>query len=153
MRRPAPCAPAASYETIIATSETTAPDALDRSAGVVGVIRRVLAAPAIAPLLALLLTGAFFSFKSDAFLQAQNFSLILQQVMVVGVLAIGQTLVILTAGIDLSVGTVMAFGQIVMTKLAVVSGVPAIPAILIGIATCVGFGMLNGALVTTLRLP
>ena len=36
-----------------------------------------------------------------------------------------------------------------MTKLAVVSGVPAIPAILIGIATCVGFGMLNGALVTS----
>ena len=63
--------------------------------------------------------------KSDRFLQAQNLSLVLQQVMVVGVLAIGQTLVILTAGIDLSVGTVMAFGQIVMTKLAVDSGVPA----------------------------
>jgi fructose transport system permease protein len=47
----------------------------------------------------------------------------------------------------------MAFGQIVMTKLAVVSGVPAVPAILIGIATCVGFGMLNGALVTVVRLP
>ncbi len=43
--------------------------------------------------------------------------------MVVGVLAIGQTLVILTAGIDLSCGTVMAFGQIVMTKLAVANGV------------------------------
>jgi fructose transport system permease protein len=153
MRRPAPCAPAASYETIIATSETTAPDALDRSAGVVGVIRRVLAAPAIAPLLALLLTGAFFSFKSDAFLQAQNFSLILQQVMVVGVLAIGQTLVILTAGIDLSVGTVMAFGQIVMTKLAVQNGVPPLIAIALGILACVAFGVLNGTLVTAVRLP
>ena len=52
--------------------------------------------------------------------------------MVVGVLAIGQTLVILTAGIDLSCGTVMALGQIVMTKLAVASGVPALPAILLG---------------------
>ena len=39
----------------------------------------------------------------DRFLQAQNLSLVLQQVMVVGVLAIGQTLIILTAGIDLSV--------------------------------------------------
>ena len=67
---------------------------------------------------------AFFSFKSDRFLQTQNLSLVLQQTMVVGVLAIGQTLVILTAGIDLSVGTVMALGQIVMTKLAVVNGVP-----------------------------
>ena len=70
---------------------------------------------------------AFFSFKSDRFLQAQNLSLVLQQVMVVGVLAIGQTLVILTAGIDLSCGTVMALGQIVMTKLAVANGVAADP--------------------------
>jgi fructose transport system permease protein len=115
--------------------------------------QRVLTAPAVGPLLALILTMVFFSLKTDRFLQAQNLSLVLQQVMVVGVLAIGQTLVILTAGIDLSVGTVMAFGQIVMTKLAVASGVPAIPAILIGIATCVGFGMLNGALVTVVRLP
>jgi fructose transport system permease protein len=117
------------------------------------VLRRVLTAPAVGPLLALIATMVFFSLKSDRFLQAQNLSLVLQQVMVVGVLAIGQTLVILTAGIDLSVGTVMAFGQIVMTKLAVVSGVPAVPAILIGIATCLGFGMLNGALVTVVRLP
>jgi fructose transport system permease protein len=117
------------------------------------VARRVLTAPAVGPLLALIVTMVFFSLKTDRFLQAQNLSLVLQQVMVVGVLAIGQTLVILTAGIDLSVGTVMAFGQIVMTKLAVASGVPAIPAMLIGIATCVGFGMLNGALVTVVRLP
>jgi fructose transport system permease protein len=115
--------------------------------------RRALAAPAVGPLLALVLTMAFFSLKSDRFLQVQNLSLVLQQVMVVGVLAIGQTLVILTAGIDLSVGTVMAFGQIVMTKLAVANGVPAVPALLLGILTCVGFGMLNGGLVTVVRLP
>jgi fructose transport system permease protein len=115
--------------------------------------RATLAAPTVGPLLALVLTMLFFSLKSDRFLQAQNLSLVLQQVMVVGVLAIGQTLVILTAGIDLSVGTVMAFGQIVMTKLAVANGVPAIPALIIGILTCVGFGMLNGGLVTMVRLP
>ena len=132
------------------TTDTTA---VRPPASALATARRILSAPTVAPLLALLLTMAFFALKSDRFLQAQNLSLVLQQVMVVGVLAIGQTLVILTAGIDLSVGTVMAFGQIVMTKLAVASGVPAIPAILIGIATCVGFGMLNGALVTTLRLP
>jgi len=78
---------------------------------------------------------------------------VLQQVMVVGVLAIGQTFVILTAGIDLSCGTVMAFGQIVMTKLAVASGVPPLQALLLGILACVGFGMLNGSLVAGLRLP
>src|SRR6266849_2370213 len=96
---------------------------------------------------------AFFSLKTDRFFQAQNFSLVLQQVMIVGVLAIGQTLVILTAGIDLSVGTVMALGQIVMTKLAVANGLPALPALLLGILTCIGFGVLNGGLVTLVRLP
>src|SRR3954449_7574221 len=115
--------------------------------------RRALSAPTVAPLLALLLTMAFFSLKTDRFLQAQNLSLVLQQVMVVGVLAIGQTLVILTAGIDLSCGTVMALGQIVMTKLAVANGVPALPAIGLGILTCVAFGLLNGGLVTGVRLP
>src|SRR4029077_7288273 len=104
-------------------------------------------APTVGPLIALILTMAFFSLKSDRFLQAQNLSLVLQQLMVVGVLAIGQTLIILTAGIDLSVGTVMALGQIVMTKLAVANGVPAIPALLLRILTCIGFGMLNAGLV------
>jgi len=115
--------------------------------------RRVLTAPTFGPFVALLLTMAFFSLKSDRFLQAQNLSLVMQQVMVVGVLAIGQTLVILTAGIDLSCGTVMALGQIVMTKLAVESGVPAIPALLLGMLVCVAFGILNGGLVTAVRLP
>jgi fructose transport system permease protein len=115
--------------------------------------RRVLGAPTVGPFLALLATMAFFSFKSDRFLQAGNLSLVLQQVLVVGVLAIGQTLVILTAGIDLSCGTVMAFGQIVMTKLAVANGVPALPAIALGILACIGFGILNGGLVTSVRLP
>src|SRR5712691_9198713 len=119
-----------------------------RSASTRDLARRAITAPTVGPLLALVLAMAFFKFKSDRFLQPQNLSLVLQQVMVVGVLAIGQTLVILTAGIDLSVGTVMALGQIVMTKLAVGSGVPALPALLLGILTCVGFGVLNGSLVT-----
>jgi fructose transport system permease protein len=134
------------------TTDTVSAETNERASPAL-VVRRALAAPAVGPLLALALTMVFFSLKSDRFLQAQNLSLVLQQVMVVGVLAIGQTLVILTAGIDLSVGTVMAFGQIVMTKLAVANGVPAIPALLVGILTCVGFGMLNGGLVTMVRLP
>jgi fructose transport system permease protein len=114
---------------------------------------RVLAAPTVGPFIALLLAMAFFTVKSDNFLQGQNLSLVLQQVMVVGVLAIGQTFVILTAGIDLSCGTVMAFGQIVMTKLAVANGVDPLLAIGLGILACVGFGLLNGSLVTGIRLP
>jgi len=114
---------------------------------------RVLAAPTVGPFLALLLAMAFFSIRSENFLEGQNLSLVLQQVMVVGVLAIGQTFVILTAGIDLSCGTVMAFGQIVMTKLAVVNGIDPLLAIGLGILACVGFGILNGGLVTGVKLP
>ena len=50
----------------------------------------------------------------------------------IGTLAIGQTLIILTAGIDLACGTIMALGSIVMTKLAVQSGVPPFLALLLG---------------------
>jgi fructose transport system permease protein len=105
------------------------------------------------PFLALLLACAFFAWQSDRFLTGQNFSLILQQVMVVGVIAIGQTLIILTAGIDLSCGVVMALGSIVMTKFAVELGVPAPLAILCGIGATALFGLLNGLLVTRIKLP
>jgi fructose transport system permease protein len=107
----------------------------------------------LGPLIALLLACIFFSTQSDQFLEPRNFSLIIQQVMVIGTLAIGQTLIILTAGIDLSCGTVMAFGSIVMTKLAVDSGVPPVLAILLGIAACAAFGFINGGLVVGLAMP
>jgi fructose transport system permease protein len=109
--------------------------------------------PVLAPVLALLAACIFFATQSERFLSLQNFSLILQQVMVVGVIAIGQTLIILTAGIDLSCGMVMAFGSIVMTKLAVASGMNEYLAILLGLAATSAFGLLNGALVTMVRLP
>lgn len=86
--------------------------------------RRLLTAPTTGPLVALLLACAFFSFSTDQFLTGGNFSLIVQQVMVVGTLAIGQTLIILTAGIDLSCGAVMAFGSIVIAKMAAQGSLP-----------------------------
>jgi fructose transport system permease protein len=135
------------------TTDTTSAEHAGRRANVMRLTLRVLTAPTVGPLIALVLAMAFFSVKSDRFLDAQNLSLVLQQVMVVGVLAIGQTLVILTAGIDLSVGTVMALGQVVMTKFAVSNGMSPLLAIALGILTCVGFGALNGGLVTLVRLP
>src|SRR5436190_20347822 len=84
------------------------------------------------PLLALLLACIFFASQSDRFLTGSNLSLVVQQVMVVGALAIGQTLVILTAGIDLSNGAVMALGTIVMTRFAVDYGINPYLAIVAG---------------------
>jgi fructose transport system permease protein len=108
---------------------------------------------ALGPLLALLLACVFFATQTDRFLTGDNLSLILQQVMVVGVIAIGQTLVILTAGVDLSCGMVMALGSIVMTKLAAELGLPVPLAIATGMGVTMLFGVLNGLLVTTVKLP
>lgn len=107
----------------------------------------------LGPLIALLLACAFFASQSERFLSTQNFSLILAQVMVVGVIAIGQTLIILTAGIDLSCGMVMALGGIVMTKVASDFGLSAPAAMAAGLAVTMLFGLLNGLLVTRVKLP
>lgn len=98
------------------------------------------------------LCGLFAS-QTDRFLSADNLTLILQQVMVVGVIAVGQTLVILTAGIDLSCGMVMALGGIVMAKLATESGLPPVLSLLAGMGVTTAFGLVNGGLVTQIRLP
>jgi fructose transport system permease protein len=116
-------------------------------------LSRVVALSNLGPLLALAAAVIFFTAQSDRFLTGQNLSLVVQQVMVVGTLAIGQTLVILTAGIDLSNGAVMALGTIVMTKLAVAAGVNPYVAIALGIGVCAAFGFVNGSLVTRLGLP
>jgi fructose transport system permease protein len=107
----------------------------------------------LGPLLALVAASAFFALRTDRFLSGENLSLVLQQVMVVGVIAIGQPLVILTAGIDLSCGMVMALAGVVMTKLAAEQGVPVPLAIAAGIGVAVLFGVANGLLVSRLALP
>src|SRR2546421_531488 len=115
--------------------------------------QRLLSGSTLGPLAALILACIFFSIRSDRFLTGGNFSLIIQQVMVVGTLAIGQTLIILTAGIDLSNGAIMAFSSIVMTRLAVHNHVPPLLAILLGLAVATAFGLANGLLVTRVPLP
>jgi fructose transport system permease protein len=107
----------------------------------------------LGPFLALLAACAFFASQSSRFLTGENFSLILQQVMVVGVIAIGQTLIILTAGIDLSCGMVMALGGIVMTKFCTELGLPVPLAIVCGLTATTLFGLINGLLVTRIKLP
>ena len=107
----------------------------------------------LGPFIALLIACIFFATQTDRFLTGANLSLVLQQVMVVGVIAIGQTLIVLTAGIDLSCGMLMALGGIVMTKFAVELGVPVPLAVLAGIGVTALFGLVNGLLVTRIKLP
>ena len=61
----------------------------------------ILREPLLGPVVALVLAIVIFSSISNSFLNPQNVSLILQQSVVIGILAVGQTLIILTAGIDL----------------------------------------------------
>jgi fructose transport system permease protein len=121
-----------------------------RRSGVLEVLR---GSPIMGPFAALVLASIFFATQSDKFLTGANFSLIIQQVMVVGTLAIGQTLVILTGGIDLSNGMIMALSSVLMTGMAVQSGLNPLVAILVGLLAGVIFGILNGALITTIGLP
>ncbi len=112
-----------------------------------------LSLPGVGPLLALIAASLFFATQTDRFLTGRNLSLIVQQVIVVGTLAIGQTLIILTAGIDLSNGMIMALSSILMASLAVDFGINPILAVVIGLAVATGFGLLNGTLVAMIRLP
>jgi fructose transport system permease protein len=107
----------------------------------------------LGPLFVLVLAVVIFSVSADRFLEPGNLSLIVQQVMVVGTLGIAQTLIILTAGIDLSVGAIMVLSSIVMAKLSADEGMPGLLALLIGFGVGTACGLLNGMLVTRVRLP
>ncbi len=110
--------------------------------------------PTAIPVFVLVLSILFFGVAAGGrFFSPTNLSLILQQVTVTGIIAIAQTIIILTAGIDLSVGAIMVLASIIMGKLAVQSGLPDPIAIFIGLAAGGLMGYINGFLVTRLRLP
>lgn len=109
--------------------------------------------PALGPLIVLVIAFVAFSVNNGNFAQPRAISLMLQEVAVIGALAVGQTLIILTAGIDLSVGAVMVLSAFVMGKLALNHGVPGPLAFLLGFAVAVVAALLNGLLVTRLKLP
>jgi fructose transport system permease protein len=115
-----------------------------------GVLHRY---PAVSPAVVLVLAVIVFGLLNDRFLDPSNLSLITQQVAVVGTLAVAQTLIILTAGIDLSVGAVMVLTSMVIAQTATENGLPAVVALLLGLIVGLAAGAFNGLLVTKLRLP
>src|SRR5262245_36411293 len=113
---------------------------------------RALATPTIGPLVVLLAFCAIFSLTTDTFLAAGNLSLIIQQSVIVGTLAIGQTMIILTAGIDLANGSIAVLGTIVAGRL-VNEGNNATLCLLFAIFLCTCVGLVAWALVSRLMLP
>src|SRR5437868_2396340 len=102
---------------------------------------------AFASLLVLML---FFSFASSNFLQTDNMVSILQSTAVNGVLAIACTFVIITAGIDLSVGTLMTFCAVMAGVVLSYWGLPLPLGILAAILTGALCGLVSGTLVAKL---
>ncbi len=115
-----------------------------------GLHRHAVAIPAIVLLIGIVL---FTAVVGGRFLDAFNLSLVIQQVAIIGVLGVAQTLVVLTAGIDLSVGAIMVLCSVVMGRLAVDTGVPAPLAVLAGFVVGGVCGWINGSLVAYLKLP
>ncbi|MEU8815461.1 ABC transporter permease [Actinoplanes sp. NPDC048796] len=109
--------------------------------------------PVLGPLAVLVVAIIAFSIVNGRFLTATNLSLVLQQVTVIATLALGQTLIILTAGIDLSAGAIAVFSSILMATFCVDAGMPGVIALLLGFACGTAMGAINGFLVTRIKLP
>ncbi|HJV24725.1 MAG TPA: ribose ABC transporter permease [Aromatoleum sp.] len=107
---------------------------------------------AVGMLPVLVLLAAGFATLADGFMTAQNISIIAQQASINIVLAAGMTFVILTAGIDLSVGSVLAVAAVLAVMTSTIPG-GGVLGILAGLGAGLAFGLLNGGLVAFARLP
>ena len=110
--------------------------------------------PAAVPLIVLVLSViAFGLILGSKFFSAFTLTLILQQVAITGIIGAAQTLVILTAGIDLSVGAIMVLSSVIMGQFTFRYGLPAPISILCGLAAGGLMGWINGVLVSYVKLP
>ncbi|MDP2084379.1 MAG: ABC transporter permease [Gemmobacter sp.] len=147
-------APAA-YEQVVRAADATVAqfDGPKRSA--LGQVQHFLHIyPTMVPVIVLAISLAVFGVLAGGkFFSAFNLSLILQQVSVIGILAAAQALIVLTAGIDLSVAAIMVLMAVISGKLSITLGVPAPLALMVAFAGGTLTGMLNGLMVTRLKLP
>ena len=129
-------------------------DANTGAAGKSGLnLGRILHSPLALPLIGLIVVSILMGFASDNFFSLGNIMNVLRQVSIVAILAVGMTFVILTGGIDLSVGAVMALVGTLSTGMMVNMGLPAPLALVIGIFIGLGIGLANGALVAWGKMP
>jgi len=113
-------------------------------------LRHALAA--FGPVIGLVAVCALFAaLRFETFATRDNFAIILQQTAVIGVAALGMTLVIIAGGIDLSVGSIIALGTVVIALL-LKQGAPPLLAALGGVGVSALCGAISGLLITRLRL-
>jgi len=116
-------------------------------------LRHLIVAQETGIFLILLLMGVFLSLSTTTFLNSQNLFNILRAFSWIAISAFGEILVIITAGIDLSVGSTMALAGLVTALALTTWGWGVVPAILAGLLTGVVIGLVNGALISKTRLP
>ncbi len=109
--------------------------------------------PFLVPLVVMIVAIIVFGLINPNFYRVNTLSVILQQVGIVGILGIAQAIVILTAGIDLSVGAMLVFTSVIMGQFSFRYGIPAEFTIVIGLAAGAFMGFCNGWMVSRLRLP
>lgn len=110
--------------------------------------------PTLSPAFVLLMASVVFSvFGNGRFQRPETIGIIFQQTAVLAALAIGQTLIVLTAGVDLAVGTGMLLTHLVVAKLAAEQGLSPALALLIGALVGIALGAVHGGLVTKIGLP
>ncbi|MBW1672156.1 MAG: ribose ABC transporter permease [Deltaproteobacteria bacterium] len=101
----------------------------------------------------LLVLISLFAILSDKFLTTKNLLIIVRQVAMLGISAVGMTCVILTAGIDLSVGSMMGISNIIAALLMAKAGMPILPAICITLFITAVIGLISGILVAYVKVP
>ena len=110
--------------------------------------------PSLVPLIVLVLSVAIFgALLGSKFFSSFALTLILQQVAIVGIVGAAQSLVILTAGIDLSVGAIMVLSSVIMGQFTFRYGLPPAVAIAMGLAVGTFVGFINGWLIARIKLP
>lgn len=102
--------------------------------------------------LAVILLSAILAVSSEAFLTTANLFSVMRAFSLTAIMAVGQTMVILTGGIDLSVGSTMGLAGL-LTAMMIQDGLPVNVAVAGGVLTGCGVGLANGLMVTKLRLP
>ncbi|MGB9183281.1 MAG: ABC transporter permease [Solirubrobacteraceae bacterium] len=107
----------------------------------------------LGPFLFVLVLGAFLTIVSPYFLTSTNISAIFVQMSVIAVITVGETMVIITAGIDLSVSTVVALSGVISSMLVTNDGMGVVPGMIVGVLVGGGVGLVNGLLITAVRLP
>lgn len=143
------------YEQSAGDAPETVAEFEDPHRGLVGQIQHMLHVnPALVPLIVLVASILVFGILiGSRFFSPFAMTLILQQVQIVGIVAAAQSLVILTAGIDLSVGAIMVLSSVVMGQFTFRYGLPVEVSIACGLAVGAICGWLNGWLVAYMKLP